>query len=151
MNDVVPNMRTQFEERRPHCAMTRMIWSTLAAQVGARLRPAANACLGGRLPPSQAEREVEAAQEWLRGLAEACAQQLFLAGIHLDDIDPEDAFSAPALGGMGDATRVLFCNYVACCHLLTAFGLARSNCAMPEIWPALLIRALSEELPAAAG
>lgn len=140
-------MQRQFYEMREHTGTTGRIWAQIAADVLAQLRPLAERCIERRLRPAQAEREIAAVEERLRGLAEACAYQLFMAGVRFEELDPEDAFASEALADLRPGLAVHFRSLVACCHLLTAFGLVRSNCSMPEVWPAMMIRALSEGLP----
>lgn len=140
-------MQRQFYEMRGHTGTTGRIWAQITTDVVAQLRPLAERCIERRLRPTQAEREIAAVEERLRGLAEACAYQLFMAGVRFEELDPEEAFTTEALADLRPGLAVHFCSLVACCHLLTAFGLVRSNCAMPEVWPAMMMRALSEGLP----
>lgn len=126
-------------------AFAASIWNQVADDVLVRLYPLAEQCVERTLRPDRAEREVAVLQERVCGLAEACAHQIFLEGVRIEDLDPEDVRCALALGSMRVGVRVHFCTYVACCHILTVFGLVRSNCTMPEVWPALLIRALTED------
>lgn len=139
----MPDMRHQLYEARHHSEFTASIWVHVAADVIQRLRPLAFACIEHLTSASTVERDLQAIEERLLGLAESCACTLFAGGVRIEDLDPEDVYR---LDQMRDGQRAAFCTYVVCSEVLVLFGLARGNCAMPEVWPAMLLRALFEEM-----
>ena len=139
-----PDMWRQLHETRQHSALTRGIWLHVARRLASWLEPLARDCLDHRHRPASIERDLRAIEERVLGLAESCACVIFAANHRMEDFDPEDCHRPEVLEALDHASRMSFCFYVACTEMLVLFGLTRGNCAMPDVWPAMLLRSLQD-------